>query len=265
MTVADDAPEIRRLARRACLQLVAGLGVLLLSGPARGFAGSSAFQLRVLLVGADRWAGPRRSAPRTWGYELMRRTSAPARLLVETVHAAQSSLWEQPVVLWAGAEAVQPLTEVERSNIAAFLRLGGIIIVDDSEPGVGVFGKSVRRELTAILPQSVPVVLEPSHVVFKSFYIIERPVGRVEGPPQIEAMLRGGVAQVLFLQHDLCGALGRNVDESWALPVSSGRFQQRENAVRLAVNLAMYVLCSNYKDDQVHAPWLMRRRSRIAP
>ena len=25
--------------------------------------------------------------------------------------------------------------------------------------------------------------------------------------------------------------------------------------------LAMYVLCSNYKDDQVHAPFLMRRRA----
>jgi len=30
------------------------------------------------------------------------------------------------------------------------------------------------------------------------------------------------------------------------------------------VNIAMYVLCSNYKDDQVHAPFLMRRRA-MAP
>jgi hypothetical protein len=27
----------------------------------------------------------------------------------------------------------------------------------------------------------------------------------------------------------------------------------------------MYVLCSDYKDDQVHAPWLMRRRPRWNP
>jgi len=38
---------------------------------------------------------------------------------------------------------------------------------------------------------------------------------------------------------------------------------QREHAVRLAVNIAMYVLCSNYKDDQVHAPFLMRRRALV--
>jgi hypothetical protein len=33
----------------------------------------------------------------------------------------------------------------------------------------------------------------------------------------------------------------------------------------LAVNIAMYVLCSDYKDDQVHAPWLMRRRAQRRP
>jgi hypothetical protein len=27
----------------------------------------------------------------------------------------------------------------------------------------------------------------------------------------------------------------------------------------------MYSLCSTYKDDQVHAPFLMRRRARLAP
>ena len=31
-------------------------------------------------------------------------------------------------------------------------------------------------------------------------------------------------------------------------------------AARLAVNIAMYVLCSNYKDDQVHAEHIMKRR-----
>ena len=35
---------------------------------------------------------------------------------------------------------------------------------------------------------------------------------------------------------------------------------QREQAIRLAVNVAMYVLCASYKDDQVHAEHIMRRR-----
>jgi hypothetical protein len=39
-----------------------------------------------------------------------------------------------------------------------------------------------------------------------------------------------------------------------------GAASVRQQAIRLAVNIAMYVLCSDYKDDQVHAEELMRRR-----
>jgi hypothetical protein len=39
-----------------------------------------------------------------------------------------------------------------------------------------------------------------------------------------------------------------------------GDAEARQRAIRLAVNVAMYVLCSDYKDDQVHAEELMRRR-----
>jgi len=64
-----------------------------------------------------------------------------------------------------------------------------------------------------------------------------------------------------LLSHDLLGALARR-EGGWALSVEPGGERQRQYALRLAVNLAMYVLCSDYKDDQVHAPWLMRRRAR---
>jgi len=43
--------------------------------------------------------------------------------------------------------------------------------------------------------------------------------------------------------------------------VTPGASISVNGAIRLAVNIAMYVLCSNYKDDQVHAPFLMRRRA----
>ena len=77
--------------------------------------------------------------------------------------------------------------------------------------------------------------------------------------------MRGRDAQVLFLAHDLLGALARAAEGSWLLEVVRGGSEHREYAVRFAVNLAMYVLCSNYKDDQVHAPFLMRRRAIDTP
>jgi hypothetical protein len=101
-------------------------------------------------------------------------------------------------------------------------------------------------------------------VLFKTFYIVDRPVGRLLGSPHVEAIVRGKNAQVLFLDHDLLGALARE-GESWALDVTPGGARQREEAVRFAVNIAMYALCSDYKDDQVHAPFIMRRRVRADP
>src|SRR5690606_27805222 len=166
-----------------------------------------------------------------------------------------------PFAIWAGSEDVPPLTARELRGLREYLRLGGVLVVDDSNPDSGAFGRAARRELQRVLPDSSVVPLDARHVIFKSYYMIERPVGRVLGPPQLEAIVRGKDACVIFSSHDLLGALARE-GSSWSLDVTPGGSVQRQNAIRLAVNLAMYVLCSDYKDDQVHAPWLMRRRVR---
>ena len=63
-----------------------------------------------------------------------------------------------------------------------------------------------------------------------------------------------------MLAHDLAGALSRDNLGSYSFPVTPGGDAQREQAFRFAVNLVMYALCLDYKDDQVHAPFIMRRR-----
>ena len=70
---------------------------------------------------------------------------------------------------------------------------------------------------------------------------------------------------MIFSKHDLLGALARGAGDVHPLNVTPGGEIQRQHAIRLAVNIAMYVLCSNYKDDQVHAPFLMRRRGPEPP
>jgi hypothetical protein len=150
-------------------------------------------------------------------------------------------------------------------GLERFLKMGGVLFVDDLAPASGAFGKSARRELRRVLPDAAPVALDPSHVIYKSYYIVDRPVGRVKGPATLDGIVRGKYAQVLLSSHDLLGALARSRTGSWGLDVEPGGVAQREMAVRLAVNIAMYVLCSDYKDDQVHAPWLMRRRARLRP
>jgi hypothetical protein len=77
----------------------------------------------------------------------------------------------------------------------------------------------------------------------------------------VEAVVRGKNAQVIFLQHDLHGALARQ-GETWRYPMVRGGSEAREMAILFAVILAMYVLCYDYIVDQVHDPFLMSRRHR---
>lgn len=252
------------LSRRAWLGALGGVGASMLSpAPAAAFGEEGAFHARVLSTGGRHVGQARASAPARWAWELVRRTSAPARLTASVVAADDPKLHDEPFVIWAGDGDVAPLTRAELRGLAGYLRLGGVLFVDDSAPASGAFGRSARRELARVLPDAAVVELDPKHVIYKSYYIIDRPVGRVLGPPTLAAILRGKNAQVVFSSHDLLGALART-GETWAFEVEPGQAEQRQHAIRLAVNLAMYVLCSDYKDDQVHAPWLMRRRARDA-
>jgi hypothetical protein len=247
--------------------------VLLGPRSASAFGQEGAFHPRVLTTGGAKWEGPRTSGPGRWSWELVRRTSAPARLVPGHVAADEPRLVAEPFVVWAGEGEIEPLSAPEVNGLRRFIELGGVLVVDDSDPARGVFGRAARREILRVLPASPFVRLtartgsekKDEHVIFKSYYLIDRPIGRVEGPGYVEAIMRGRDAQVLFLSHDLLGALAHSREGSWNFPTEPGGAEQREYAVRFAVNLAMYVLCSNYKDDQVHAQALMRRRGRFEP
>jgi hypothetical protein len=248
-----------KLGRRS---LALGVGALALAPrQAQAFGEAGAFRARLLVAGAGHTDDARVQGASRWASELVRRTSAPGRQAPERVAADRPALFREPFVVWSGSDDVGALSASEVRGLERYLRLGGMLVVDDAEPGVGAFGRSVRRELARVLPEAPPVRLEPSHVLFKTFYLLDRPVGRVLGPTYVEAIVRGRNAVVLLLAHDLLGALART-GEGWSFGVEPGGNAQRERAIRFAVNIAMYALCSDYKDDVVHAPFLLQRRGR---
>jgi hypothetical protein len=236
--------------------------------PARAFGDQGAFDPRILAVGAQTDAA-HASAPGRWSWELVQRTSAPARFKASVVRADSPEITAGPFLYWSGLRAADPLTSAEIAGLRRFFALGGVMLVDDAgvtgAEAPAAFGASARRELQRILPDSTPVTLPTDHVVFRTFYLLRRAEGRVAGPKSFDAIVRGGNAQVLFSSNDIGGALARGATGVWEETVVPGGDAQRERAVRLAVNVAMYVLCSNYKDDQVHAPFLMRRRAGAMP
>jgi hypothetical protein len=253
----------------AATAALAAVGVLLVlfPRPARAFGDQGAFDPRVLLTGAETKAA-RPDAPPRWSWELIQRTSAPARLRPTIVRADDAAITDAPFVYWSGDAPIAPLTSSEVTGLRTFFSLGGLMLVDDAGPSddgsPGAFGKTAREQIARVLPDSTAIPIGTEHVIFRSFYLLRRAEGRIAGKKTLEAIVRGGSARVVLSSHDLGGALARGPAGVWEYAVTPGGDAQREHAIRLAVNIAMYVLCSNYKDDQVHAPFLMRRRA-LAP
>jgi hypothetical protein len=247
--------------RRDLLASAAACVGLLVARRGAAFGDDGAFHPRVLLTGTAKWQGRRASAPSRWSLEVIRRTSAPARVSPTLVRADAPALLAEPFAVWAGAASPEPLGRGELRGLRDFLHLGGLLLVDDHEPERGEFLRGAARELARVVPDASPIEIGQENVLFRSFYLLRRATGRLERESKLKAIVRGGAVQVVFSPNDLLGALAREPGGVQPFEVTPGGERQRELAVRLAVNVAMYVLCSNYKDDQVHAPFLMRRRA----
>jgi len=251
----------RTLSRRALLRGLAGAtGALLL--PRRGLALADPSRVVLAQVQHGGSWNPRPSALRRLGWELSRRTSIETSTEVALVRLDRPGLHRTPWLYLAGAGPLPALSDAERAGLRRFLQYGGFLLVDsaDASDGTG-FDASVRRELAKVLPASPLAPIAREHVLWKSFYLLDRQGGRVLTKPWMEGQVLDGRLAVAYSQNDLGGAWARTELGDWEYPCTPGGEAQRETAVRTGVNLAMYALCTDYKDDAVHLPFILRRRS----
>ncbi len=175
-----------------------------------------------------------------------------------------------PLIYWpVTAEQPRPSTgAVARLN--KYLETGGILVLDTRDHYVaGADGATAgpgQQRLRALvdglnIPPLTPV--PPSHVLTKSFYLLQAFPGRwVGGQVWVEqagARVNDGVSSVVIGSNDWVGAWAVDPDLRPLLPVVPGGETQRERAYRFGVNLVMYALTGNYKADQVHVPAILER------
>jgi hypothetical protein len=204
---------------------------------------------------------PRPTAPQRLAWEVRQRTSVDTRLEPTRTRLDDPRLFDTPLLYWSGDRAFDPLSAAELTGLKRFVEFGGFVLIDDALPQQDGFDRSIRRELDRAFGAGALRRLPSTHTVYRSFYLLERPVGRVEGPDFLEAVFHGGRAAVIYSRHDLGGAWDRDNLGTYQHAVEPGGEGQREYAIRLGVNLVLYALCLDYKDDQVHAPFIMRRRA----
>ena len=213
------------------------------------------------IVYSGNW-NPRPTALKRLSWEIEKRSSIETTGdSVEVRLSDEAALKRHPLLFLSGEGALPSFDDGDVGRLRRHLSTGGLLIIDGAEarPGGG-FDQSVRALIGRLFPHQALAKISPEHVLFKSFYLLRTPVGRVAVVPFLEGVEHDGRLVVIYSQNDLGGAWARDNFGQWEHEVVPGGSTQREMAFRLGVNLAMYALCLDYKTDQVHVPFILRRR-----
>jgi hypothetical protein len=253
--------------RDVLLGVPLGLGALALgtAGPARAIGPRSEVSIGRVRHGGS-W-DTRPEALRRMLWEAGKRTSiqvardAAVVTLEPNGTPEADELFLQPLLVMTGEGELPPLDARARARLERHLRFGGTLLVDapsSSDP----FWGSARREIGAVLPAATLRPLAADHVVFKSFFLLDGAVGRTRDDKHLYGIELGGRAAVLFSANDLLGALERDRFGTWRFDCEPEGESQREMSFRLATNILMYATCLDYKADQVHIPFIMKKKRR---
>lgn len=246
--------------RRTFLQAISAVAAMLWSGRASAIGSHDKVAIPLLRYRTGNW-NPRPSAARRLLQAVEQRTSILVDVASRELDPASPDLFSFPFVALTGDRAFEPLPDAAILNLRQYLQAGGFLFIDSAE-GVqdGPFMQSVRRDLGRIFSPERIVAVPRDHVLYKSFYLIDRPVGRVVVSDHVEGVFDDERLAVIVSHNDLFGALERDNFGSWTYECTPGGDRQRETATRVGINLVMYALCTDYKADQVHIPFILRRR-----
>lgn len=267
--------------RRLLLALAAGALApgALLGGRAAAFGEASKFTIAELDLGGGCIA-----RPEAWSRLL---AEVRATTSVETRDVERSGLprlgpldlelFEHPFLACAGTDSFPVPDESALEQLSRFLAYGGFILFDDATgSATSGFERSVRQLASVLFPTRGLSPIPKSHSIYRAFFLLDKPVGRVARFDDLEGVTVGGVrvegerredttnTPFVLMRNDLSGALARNRAGRNQNPVVPGGEHQRRESVKLGINLVMYCLTANYKKDQVHVKELIER-NRISP
>jgi Domain of unknown function (DUF4159) len=191
------------------------------------------------------------------------RTSVTASYERKVLKIGDKDLFNFPFLYMAGDGGFEPFTEEERRRLRKYIKLGGTLLIDDaSGSDVSAFDSQIREELKYILPEIPLSRLTQNHVVYKSFYLLYSASGRKIISPYLEGITFTDEDRtaVFYSRNDLGGAWSEDEFGKWEFECIPGGESQRELAFRLGINLILYALTGNYKEDQIHIPFIKRRQ-----
>jgi hypothetical protein len=201
------------------------------------------------------------SRPNAWKrllYEVIQTTSVECSPRPVLISPDLPELFEHPFSVLVLDGPFAPLSDVGVEQLSRYLAYGGFLLIDDTTGAErGPLDASVRRLIGRLFPTRPLSPLPADHSVFRSFFLLDKPLGRLARHSWLEGVTVGNVTPLVYMRNDLSGALDRMDDGRPRQACVPGGEGQRREAIKLGINLILYSLTANYKRDQAHVRALM--------
>ena len=192
--------------------------------------------------------------------ELIRRTSIDHATSAE-VNLERDELSVYPLLYWPVAATSRRLSDQAKEKLNHYLATGGMVLIDTRAGAVGA-ASDIGKLIEGIdIPALVHI--QPGHILTKSFFLLNEFPGRLTGGDlwveRDQDAHNDGVSSVVVGGADWAGAWALTPSGLPMFSIAPGGERQRDMAYRFGVNIVMYALTGNYKNDLVHERYIKER------
>ncbi len=207
---------------------------------------ATTFTIAQIRYGTDRW-NPHPTALQSLLTEVANRTSietgAPVALTL-----ADPQLFDYPFLYIAGRDSQAPWRSADCRRLTDHLFGGGFLLVD---PTSILFRESILSNLAQCLPSLTLQPIAKADVFLRSFYLLD-------GITTLRGIGQEGRLIVVVSDDDLGRAWAKDHLGQWLYPDVGS--EDRSRAFQIGVNAVLAALTLDYKLDQTHVEYLLKRR-----
>ena len=175
--------------------------------------------------------------------------------------AQAKDYWKYALIFSSSTAGLPEFSEAEVGLVRDYLDRGGLLIFDDPLASLDtIFARSVVALLKRIFPGRFLESIPTDDVLFRTFYLLNEVSGRRLASPNLQGLKIDQRWVVVFSSNDLLGAVLKLEAGDYALSVSPYGIMQRRLASRQLLNLFMYSVTVDYKDDAIHLPHILQKR-----
>jgi hypothetical protein len=160
-----------------------------------------------------------------------------------------------PFIYWPVSANAPRLSENAQKKVQNYINAGGMIVFD-----TGYAGGNAQSALSNMLGNVIikPLVqMDRKHTLTKSFYLVADLTGGRNGTIWVEAPGAKGAENVSSV------IIGDKMwARAWVGMAAQTNEDERNLVLRSGINMVMYALTGNYKEDQIHIPSILERLDR---